>query len=186
MNCLSCSKFTSREQKLQCKWQHRRCVTWHAFHIEGYRRIKRCYIFKCSNCTLQNIENKLPSEARATNCISSENSVVSEETTTEKVNSSPSQRPSNLFLQSTPFMSNIDPERPKSRSSSNKFTIVEGGSTKKSYMLIDGFGFRYGVKRKNQAGVTWRCNFRGKKKACTTTVKEVNGVFTEGAAAHFP
>ncbi|KAK4007819.1 hypothetical protein OUZ56_012971 [Daphnia magna] len=57
-----------------------------------YRRIKRCYIFKCSICTLQNIENELPSESGAKNFISSEK-IVSEENTTEKVNSSPQYTP---------------------------------------------------------------------------------------------
>jgi hypothetical protein len=56
----------------------------------------------------------------------------------------------------------MDPQPAASQLFSNKFQIVEGGSTKKSNILIDGSGlnFSYGVKRKNQAGVTWRCNFR--------------------------
>jgi hypothetical protein len=54
----------------------------------------------------------------------------------------------------------MDPQPAASQLLSNKFQIVEGGSTKKSNILIDGSGFIYGVKRKNQAGVTWRCNFR--------------------------
>jgi hypothetical protein len=52
---------------------------------------------------LQNIENVLPSEAGATNFIPSENTVGREDTITEKVNSSPSHRPSILFPQSTPL-----------------------------------------------------------------------------------
>ncbi|KAI9550915.1 hypothetical protein GHT06_001720 [Daphnia sinensis] len=195
MDCLSCSiKFKSREQKLQCikckKWQHRRCVTY-------YRRIKRCYIFKCSICTLQNIENELPSESGAKNFISSEK-IVSEENTTEKVNSSPQYTPV-IFVPpplispiSSPIyvpphmMLNIDPEPAASQPLQKKFKIVESGSMKKSNILLDGSGFRYGVKRKNQSGVTWRCNFRGLKgkKSCTATVKEVNGRFIEGPAAH--
>lgn len=80
----------------------------------------------------------------------------------------------------------MDPEPAASQPLSNKFQIVEGCSIKKSNILIDGSGFRYGVKRKNQAGVTWRCNFRSLKgkKAYTATVKLVNGRFTEGPAAH--
>jgi hypothetical protein len=54
----------------------------------------------------------------------------------------------------------MDPEPAASQLLSKNFQIVEGGSTKKSNILIDGSGFSYGVKRKNQAGVTWRCNFR--------------------------
>lgn len=54
----------------------------------------------------------------------------------------------------------MDPQPAASQLFSNKFQIVEGGSTKKSNILIDGSGFIYGVKRKNQAGVTWRCYFR--------------------------
>ena len=57
----------------------------------------------------------------------------------------------------------MDPEREASLPLSNTFRIVEGGSIKKLNILIDGLGFRYGVKRTNQAGVTWRCNFRGIK-----------------------
>ncbi|KAK4003514.1 hypothetical protein OUZ56_005273 [Daphnia magna] len=257
MDCLSCSiKFKSREQKLQCikckKWQHRRCVTWK--DTADYRRIKRCYIFKCSICTLQNIENELPSESGAKNFISSEK-IVSEENTTEKVNSSPQYTPvifvppplispisSPIYVPphmmsplSSPFFgfapseeqcsgageersnidpesslavdniqiepseqqgspssetegerSNIDPEPAASQPLQKKFKIVESGSMKKSNILLDGSGFRYGVKRKNQSGVTWRCNFRGLKgkKSCTATVKEVNGRFIEGPAAH--
>ncbi|KAK4007818.1 hypothetical protein OUZ56_012970 [Daphnia magna] len=82
--------------------------------------------------------------------------------------------------------SNIDPEPAASQPLQKKFKIVESGSMKKSNILLDGSGFRYGVKRKNQSGVTWRCNFRGLKgkKSCTATVKEVNGRFIEGPAAH--
>ncbi len=69
-----------------------------------YKRVKRCFIFKCSNCTLQNIENVLPSEADANSLISDENSVSCEvKPTTEKVYSSPSQRPSTLFPQQFPL-----------------------------------------------------------------------------------
>ncbi|EFX78066.1 hypothetical protein DAPPUDRAFT_320780 [Daphnia pulex] len=164
------------------KWQHRRCVT--RKDTADYRRIKQCNIFKCANCTLQNIENVLHSEAGATNFIPSENTVGREETIMEKVNSSPSLRPSILSnmdpgssqtvddLQIEPSgssssetgeeKSNMDSEPAAYQLLSNKFQIVEGGSTKKSNILIDGSGlnFSYGVKRKNQAGVTWRCNFR--------------------------
>jgi hypothetical protein len=80
----------------------------------------------------------------------------------------------------------MDYEPAASQPLPKKFKIVESGSMKKSNIFIDGSGFCYGVKRKNQASVTWRCNFRGLKgkKSCTATVKEVNGRFTEGPAAH--
>jgi hypothetical protein len=42
----------------------------------------------------------------------------------------------------------MDPQPAVSQLLSNKFQIVEGGSTKKSNILIDGSGFSYGVKRK--------------------------------------
>jgi hypothetical protein len=98
---LNCLKNCSLNCLLNCVEDF---ISYAGKDIEGYRQIKRCYIFKYSNCTLQNIKNELPSEAGATNFIYSENSVVSEETTTEKVNSSSSQRPSTLFPQSTPFI----------------------------------------------------------------------------------
>jgi hypothetical protein len=79
-------------------------ITYAGKDTADYRRIKRCYIFKCSSCALQNIENELPSGSGATNFISSDNSVVVEEKTTENVNSSPSQRPSTLFPEFAPFI----------------------------------------------------------------------------------
>ena len=84
------------------------------------------------------------------------------------------------------YRSNMDYEPAASQPLPKKFKIVESGSMKKSNIFIDGSGFCYGVKRKNQASVTWRCNFRGLKgkKSCAATVKEVNGRLTEGPAAH--
>jgi hypothetical protein len=95
-------------KKLFIKLFVKLCWRFYFLCREGYRRLQadqallHFQIFKLHFAKYQKFE--LPSEAGATNFISSENSVVSEETTTEKVNSSSSQRPSTLFPQSTPFI----------------------------------------------------------------------------------
>ncbi|KAK4009516.1 hypothetical protein OUZ56_018643 [Daphnia magna] len=100
------------QTKFQCitcqKWQHRRCVPSKNDPAD-YKRVKRCYIFKCSDCDFQNIANLLPSEAGDKSFILDESYVGTKvKLATEKVNSPPSQRPPTLFPQqchqSTPLI----------------------------------------------------------------------------------
>ena len=76
------------------------------------------------------------------------------------------------------------PENVSATDGTLTYEIVDSASQRSREMLVDNRGYSYTVKRRNNAGVTWRCTVRNKKVKCGATVSQRGGQFIFGRQPH--
>ena len=64
------------------------------------------------------------------------------------------------------------PENVSATDGTLTYEIVDSASQRSREMLVDNRGYSYTVKRRNNAGVTWRCTVRNKKVKCGARVTQ--------------